>query len=140
MNLADPKFTFGRFGGRRRTVANFHDWRPMVVPIFGVRWRMNFQMVIAMLISCLVLPSLASAQEIAPVRINQDAALLRSGVAAVQRLSLNESRIAASLLQQTKLNNDKKTTIIVISVIAAATLIYLMYQLHHSGPFISGHF
>jgi hypothetical protein len=91
------------------------------------------------LLCCLVVPSLAAGQDL-PLQAASNGELLRSGIAAVQRLPATERDAMAAQLQQTKLQSDRKTTVIVVSVVAAATVIYLMYQLHHSGPFVSGHF
>lgn len=91
------------------------------------------------LLCCLVFPSLAAGQDV-PLQAAPNGALLRSGIAAVQRLPVVEREVIAAQMQQTKLQNDRKTTVIVVSVVAAATVIYLMYRLHHLGPFVSGHF
>ena len=94
------------------------------------------------LLCCLLFPSLAAGQDV-PLQAAPNGALLRSGIAAVQRLPVVERlerEVIAAQMQQTKLQNDRKTTVIVVSVVAAATVIYLMYQLHHLGPFVSGHF
>ena len=99
---------------------------------------MRFTVLVAMLICSLAVPAIAWTQDIAPMRPANGGALLRSGVVVVQRLE--QERVAAAQLQQTKLKSDKTTTIIVVSVVATAVVIYLLYQLNHSGPFISGHF
>jgi hypothetical protein len=90
------------------------------------------------LLSFLVFPSFAAGQDL-PLQ-GSNGVLLRSGIAAVQRLAAAERDAMAAQLQQTKPQSDRKTTVIVVSVVAAATVIYLMYQLHHLGPFVSGHF
>ena len=91
------------------------------------------------LLSFLMFPSFAAGQDL-PLQAASNGVLLRSGVAAVQRLAAAERDAMAAQRQQTKLQSDRKTTVIVVSVVAAATVIYLMYQLHHLGPFVSGHF
>jgi len=89
----------------------------------------------------LMFPSFALAGEVVTLVPRSDGALLRSGLAAVQRLSEDERRVVASAqAQQTKLNNDKKTKIIVITVVAAAAAIYVIYKLRHMGPILSGGF
>jgi len=87
---------------------------------------MRFTMLVAMLV--LVLPPVASAQEVMSIRSAHAGPLLRSGVVAVQRLSFEQDRVAAAQLQQTKLNHDKKTTIILIAVIAVAAVVWFAVE------------
>jgi hypothetical protein len=67
--------------------------------------------------------------------------IMRSGIAAVARLSdTSQNSAVAAQSQQGQLYNDKKTTIIVVSVVAVATVIWINYQLHHAGGGLTGHF
>ena len=85
---------------------------------------MRFTTLVAMLACFLVLSPIASAQEVMSIQSGARRALLRSGVEAVQRRSLEQDRVAAAQLQQTKLKNDKKTTIILIAIVAVAAIIW----------------
>ena len=81
---------------------------------------MRFTTLVAML-ACF--PPIASAQEVMSIQSAHAGPLLRSGVDAVQRLSLEQDRVAAQL-HQTKLKNDKKTTIILIAIVAVAAIVW----------------
>jgi len=101
-------------------------------PRFGVRCGMRFTALVAMLVCCLAFPSVASPQDVTSIPPAQGP-LLRSGVVALQRLSLEQDRVIAAQLQHTKLKNDKKTTIILIAIVAVAALIWFETQLAGIG-------
>jgi hypothetical protein len=94
---------------------------------------MRFTALVAMLVCSIVLPSVASAQDVTSIQSAHAGPLLRSGVVAVQRLSLEQDRVAAAQLQQTKLKNDKKTTIILIAIAAVAAVIWFETQFDGIG-------
>jgi hypothetical protein len=86
-----------------------------------------------MLISMVAVPSAAIASEGDPP------GLLRSGIAAVERMP-DVSRRGGALsaqAQQSHLNHDKKTTIIVIAVVAVAAVIWINYELRHGWVWTS---
>ena len=89
---------------------------------------MRFAALVSMLICSLVFPPVASAQDVTSIQSTHAGPLLRSGIVAVQRLSLEQDRVAAAQLQQTKLKHDKKTTIILIAIVAVAALIWFETQ------------
>jgi hypothetical protein len=86
--------------------------------------------VVLMLVWFLACPAVSRAEEMTPIR---EGAILRSGLAAVQRMSVEplQHRAIAAQRQPTTLKKDRKTTIILISAAAAATCIYVWYALHH---------
>ena len=96
--------------------------------------------VLSALVMLFALPLSASGQEQLTVQTAGDRPLLRSGLAAVERLSFSSNAAGmAAQAQQTALNHDRKTTIIVIAVVAVAAVIYVTYQLHHMGGSIEFH-
>jgi hypothetical protein len=86
--------------------------------------------VVLMLVWFLACPVVSRAEEMTPI---PDGAIQRSGLAAVQRMSVEprQHRAMAAQLQPTTLKKDRKTAIILISVAAAATCLYVWYALHH---------
>ena len=86
-----------------------------------------------MLVCSLVFPSVASPQDVTSIQSAHAGPLLRSGVVAVKRLSLEQDRVAPAQLQQTRLNHDKKTIIILIAVAAVAAVIWFEVQFDGIG-------
>ena len=79
------------------------------------------------LISVLAFPPAAIAGE------GDSPGLLRSGIAAVKRMSdVSPDSALAAQAQQSHLNHDKKTIIIVSAVAAVAAVIWIRYELRHA--------
>jgi hypothetical protein len=91
--------------------------------------------ILSALVTLFVLPVPAAGQT------SGDGPLLRSGLAAVERLSSGSNEpVMALQAQQTALNNRKTIIIVVIAVVAVVALVLIPYtesNTHRKGPWIS---